>query len=473
MKRSKPNLQTCLTILLLWALITSCSSKQDETNFRNYLNQDTGIQGKAGVLLTALGQPEDYEYGFYDRYLNLIFNSAFPPILKFIILRDSGTVLRDPDNLMAAEEYKPKKLMDCYGKINNEQGVPYAELEVEWVKPRGEGKAGHFLWKEKNGFVDIAEKSAIKVAAAYYSKMPGNKVPYRVQHHALFDNVKALLGKQYPGMPVRTAWDMYPESIKKALDELIKEKVETIVVCDLFPVYSSLEEFNSLFVEIDHLVAGRAKVVYTPYVGAYESFRKAYVKMAEDEIAKLPGQQKKLLVLTRHGMPEIQGEPFHKLSQVYYRNLKKEIEQAVAKTNTNVIFSDIEFASEEDDPDNERLSSAEAVEKGLEKKYASMIFILVDFMTENTDTVFCVRNEALEPLDFAYEGEVPYADFSQPFRTELTKDKTKFIVAGTPVGERYRPLVAQGIFDTLNTVLSEKKWPQLVLKEEKMERAVF
>jgi hypothetical protein len=105
MKRSKPNLQTCLTILLLWALITSCSSKQDETNFRNYLNQDTGIQGKAGVLLTALGQPEDYEYGFYDKYLNLIFNSAFPPILKFIILRDSGTVLRDPENLMAAVEY--------------------------------------------------------------------------------------------------------------------------------------------------------------------------------------------------------------------------------------------------------------------------------------------------------------------------------------------------------------------------------
>ena len=86
---------------------------------------------------------------------------------------------------------------------------------------------------------------------------------------------------------------------------------------------------------------------------------------------------------------------------------------------------------------------------------------LIDFLTENTDTVYCAREEALEPIGFEYEGEVPYADFSMPFRTELTKGASKIIIAGTPVGPLYRPLVVQGIYDALTTVLQGKEWPQL------------
>ena len=98
---------------------------------------------------------------------------------------------------------------------------------------------------------------------------------------------------------------------------------------------------------------------------------------------------------------------------------------------------------------------------GLEKKYDYIVFVLVDFLTENTDTVYCAREEALEPIGFEYEGEVPYPDFSLPFRTELKPEATTIIIAGTPVGPHYRPLVVQGIYDALSTVLLGKKWPQL------------
>ena len=30
------------------------------------------------------------------------------------------------------------------------------------------------------------------------------------QHEAIFDSVRSLLAEQFPGVPVRTAWAMYP-----------------------------------------------------------------------------------------------------------------------------------------------------------------------------------------------------------------------------------------------------------------------
>jgi protoheme ferro-lyase len=463
MKFKRFGTKTFLLILMVVALCFACSNKLDDANLNKYMNQDLAVKGKVGVLITALGQPDQYDFTFYNNYLKLIFNTAFPPILKFIILRDSGTVLRDPDNMQAAKEFKPKTLMDCFGNTKNKKGVPYAQLEVEYVEPRSEGKDGHFLLDEENGYIDIIEKSAIKMIVLRYAKLPGKTIPYRQQHQALFSEVKALLSAEYPEVPVKTAWAMYPETFTKALDELIAQKVETIVVTDLFPTYSNLEEFNALFVEIDHHVAGRVKVIYTPFVGAYPSFRNAFVQMAVDEIATLPKEDKKLVVLNRHGMPDLSGEPYYALAKVYYDNLKKETEAAVAGTNTDVIIANTEFAGEEDDEENKKVSTAETVEMSLKKGYKQVVFVLVDFVSENTDTVFCAREEGLEPLHFEYKGIAPYNDFTQPFRSVHKKDDTTFIMAGAPVGSKYAPLVSQGIYDAIATVLKGKKWPDLLI----------
>ena len=132
--------------------------------------------------------------------------------------------------------------------------------------PRDEDSPGHFLWKEhKNGYIDIVEKVSIKILKKYYGIMPGNKIPYMQQHKAIFKDVEQMLAKEFPGVPMRWALSMYPETIEEAVNELIHEKVETIVAIDLFHVYSSLEEFNALFKEIKDAVAERAKVVYAPF----------------------------------------------------------------------------------------------------------------------------------------------------------------------------------------------------------------
>ncbi len=454
-------------LLIGICFLLACTSRQDNTNFKKYLNQDLAVKGKAGVLITALGQPEQYDFTFFNNYLMQIFNAAFPWYAKPIILRDSGTVLLDPENPTAEKEFKPKALMDCFGRTWDETGKPYSEMEFKWVKPRDKGKPGHFLLDKKNGHIDIIEKTSIKICAAYYAKMPGQRIPFVAQHEALFADVKSLLAGQFPGVPVKTAWAMYPETVKKAVEGLIAENVETIVVCDLFPVYSNLEEFNSLFPEIEHAAAGRAKVLYTPSVGNYASYRQTFVRMAEDELKKLPPNAKTLLVLARHGFPDLKGEPHHELAPAFYDNLQKEVESAIKGHSATVVFADSEFAGDKDDPENRLLSTAEALEKGLAEKHDAIVYVLVDFMSENTDTVFCARNEALEPIGFAFSGEVPYADFSVPFRTELTKEGMQIIVSGAPVGPKYRPLVARGVVDALSTVLAEKKWPGMIVDKSK------
>jgi protoheme ferro-lyase len=470
--RQQAAVSLLLSLLFVSSVLLSCTNRQDDQNYRRYLHQDRKIEGKAGILLTALGQPEEYDYEFFDRYLMQIFHAAFPPILQPLIMGDNGTVLMDPDHLDAEEEFTPKKLIDCYGHSKNEEGVPYTELELEWVEPREEGSPGHFLWEEKNEHVDIVEKVSIKIVASYYGKMPNKKVPFEEQHFAIFDDLKVLIAKHFPGVPVRWAWSMYPETLEHAVDELIKEGAKTIVVCDFFHVYSALEEFNSLFEEVKDAVAERAKVIFTPYPSAYPSYREAYVKMAEDDILPLPKRERKLLVLTRHGFPEIPGDPYPELSTVFYINMKKEIEAALTGTNTVVIFADTDFAGEDMDPNEEKLASFEALEMGLEEGYDHIIFLLVDFAAENTDSIFAMRIETFEHMHFHYEGKVPYSDFSQPFRTELREGKSRLVVAGTPVG-KYRPYITQGFFDAIATVLREEEWPQLIIEVEEKKEGMF
>jgi|GEM_PF-364829 len=490
MSRAKFWILIVTAVVLAISISAAFSNKQDDQNYRHdYVYQDTKIAGKPGVLLTALGQPEDYDFEFFNRYISLIFKTAFPPALKLLIMQDNGTVLMDPEQLADTEEYEPETLMDCFGKTEDEEGEPYVDLEdIEWVPSRGGTSPGHFLWPKKNGYIDAVEKVGVKIAASYYPKMPGSKVPYTQQHMEIFKEVEALLKKEFPGVPLRWAWTMDPETVEKSVDELITEdNVKTIVHCDIFPVYSSLEHFNTLYQDVKDAAAERARVVFTPYPGAYPSFRKSIELMVTDEIMSLPKKERKLLVLTRHGWPDTPGDPYPELARVYYVNLKTEIEKALEGTNTLVVYADTDFAGDADDPKHKKLASFEALDYGLEEKYDHIIFQMVDFTSENTDTIFAMRLETFEPLHFEYEGQVPYSDWSKPYRTELkggkdfhyqlketSKESTaRVVVLGVPVGPRYRPYVSRGLFDCITTVLKGEKWPQLVLEEKKTKKGMF
>ncbi len=451
-----------MLVAVLAVFLTACGGDPEESeSYINYMGQDTSIEGKAGVLLTSMGLPETYEFGFFDRYLHHIFDVAFPWYAKWIIMRDSGIVLRDPQSLFASEEFKPTTLVDCYGKSSNAQGTPYTELAVEWKPPRQEGGAGHFLLPQKNGHVDIIEKVAVKMVALDYAKMPGKVMPTRKQQLAIDKEVARLLAQEFPGIPFETAFSFYPNSIEAAVSKLLAAGVETIVVTDVFPAYSSLEQLDSLFVLIAETVNDRAKLVFTPNIGAFPSFRKAYTQLARDEVAALPESSRNLIILTRHGMPEMKGEAYPLFAPVHAQGMTRDMTEALKGTDSKIVVADTDFAEDDDDPDNLRLAATEAIAMGISEGYDHIIMVLVDFLTENTDSIFASRYESLGEYGFAYEGEVPYTEQDRPYRTTMTQGKTTIIVAGTPVGEPYRNHLAQGIFDAMATVLREQEWPQV------------
>ena len=143
-----------------------------------------------------------------------------------------------------------------------------------------------------------------------------------------------------------------------------------------------------------------------------------------------------------------------------------------ARTRMSSI-ADTDFAGEDVDAGHKRLATFEALEMALEDRYDHVVFILVDFLSENTDTIFAHPSESLEPLHFKYDGQVPYPDFDKPFRLELKSGQTRVVSAGCPVGKRYRPFISRGIFDALATVLRGEEWPQLILVEEKKKKGMF
>jgi hypothetical protein len=201
--------------------------------------------------------------------------------------------------------------------------------------------------------------------------------------------------------------------------------------------------------------------VFAPSIGAYPSFRSAYTQIIIDEVAQLPGDSKNLIVLTRHGMPAMSGESYPLFAPVYSEGLTSEVLLALQGKDVTVVVADTDFATDEDDPEDLRLASAEAVSRGVNEGFDNVIFVFIDFLTENTDSIFASRYETLEHYGFAYESKVPYTDYGKRFRTETTQGNTRIIVAGTPVDEPYRKQLARGIFDSLATVLRGEIWPQL------------
>ncbi len=80
MSRAKFWTLISVAVVLSISVSAALSNKQDDQNYRHdYVYQDTSLTGKPGILITALGQPEEYDFNFFNRYISMIFRTAFPP----------------------------------------------------------------------------------------------------------------------------------------------------------------------------------------------------------------------------------------------------------------------------------------------------------------------------------------------------------------------------------------------------------
>ncbi|MBE0678861.1 MAG: hypothetical protein IH592_08855, partial [Bacteroidales bacterium] len=209
-----------------------------------FRQQDKKPVGKPGIILADLGMPEDFDPGFYTKFMDHVFVYSLPALLQPLILADRGIALIDPANPMAKEEFKPARLVDMKGSFTNKAGRPYIECDVTWRPPgmkRNPSDHGYFLYRGdgKGGAPDVCQKTAAKVAGWYYGHLlPEKKVAWEYQCARLYEEAAAALKARYPEVSIRYARYMYKESVQDAVEELLADRCKTIIYqCFCNPVY--------------------------------------------------------------------------------------------------------------------------------------------------------------------------------------------------------------------------------------------
>lgn len=435
-----------------------------ETLFKG---QDTRPVGKVGVLMTEIGMPETYEFGFYRRYMGHVFSYVLPPFVRRIVLADRGIVLLDPENPLSREPFKPQQLIDCHGSFTNREGKPYVECDVTW-RPPGMKKDpwdfGNFLYRAegKSGHPDVCEKTGAKVIGWYYGTLlPEKKVPWRYQMQRVYTDSVAKLSQQFPQTEFTLAFYTDPESMRQAAEELINKGCNTIV-CQSFcnPVYSDFEEYAYAFPLLHRLVGGRAKVIFADQLGNQPALKEAYLQIIEDQLAKLPSQASVFLILSTHGHP-FKKETLSLRAPEYRLPLEREIRRMLETHNGRweIAWSEDEYADAYWDPKNTKVSTLEAYQRAIAKGYDYALEIPVEFLAENTDTMIHHGMKKFPAFaDYDLSQPIPYPDWDQPLVRTFHNTKTTGIYASCPVGV-YRRRVTEAVVSSVGSILAKKAGP--------------
>ena len=424
-----------------------------------FKNQPKHAKGKTGVILGELGMPEDYEPEFYSHFMAHVFNYIMPPFLVKMVLADKGIGLIDPDNPIARDEFKPTQLIDSNGSFTNKAGVPYVQCKYKWVKAnkKNHWDHGYFLYTGEgpNGYPDVCDKVGAKVVGWYYGRLlPEKKVSFRSQLRKVYDEATRELGKRYPGTEFRSAYYMAPETIKKAVDELIDAGCETIVYQNFnCSVYSDFEDYGHSLVKTHEYANGRATIIMADQIGNQSALQDGYVQMLRDQLADMKKNASVLVILSKHGHP-FKKETQDERAPFYRKPLEAKVREVMSswKGKWEVVWSQDEYADEYWDPKRTKYETYAAYRKAIEEGYDYAIELPCEFMAENTDLmIFHAMKKFCAFPEYDHNAPVPYPDWDKPLVRKFSEGKTTGIYAGCPVGS-YRKYVVGAVVDSVSEV---------------------
>ncbi|MBE0677665.1 MAG: ferrochelatase, partial [Bacteroidales bacterium] len=267
------------------------------------------------------------------------------------------------------------------------------------------------------------------------------------------------LKARYPEVSIRYARYMYKESVQDAVEELLADRCKTIIYqCFCNPVYSDFEDYSLAIPMVHGLAKGRAKVICADQPGNQQGMREAFVKLAHDNLVRLPPDASLLLILSKHGHP-FRKETQDKRGHEYRLPLEKAMRELMKNRNGKweLVWSNDEFADEYWDPRNKKFSTYAAYRKAIEEGYDYALEIPTDFIAENTDLMFLHAMKKFRAFaEFSPDIPVSYPDWEKPLVRVFREGKTTGIYAGCPVGP-YRPFVAEAITTSVAEVLANHK----------------
>jgi len=430
-----------------------------ETLFKH---QDTRIIGKPGVILAELGMPEDYDFEFYKNYMQHLFRYVLPFFVRGIVLADRGIALVDPGNPLARESFKPRQLVDCHGSFTNREGKSYGDCEVSWRPPGMKGDPwdhGYFLYKGegKAGAPDVCQKIGAKVVGWYYgSLIPEKKVPWRYQLQQVYNEAVAELKQRFPQAEFRPAYNMYPASMRQAVEDLLAAGCQTILYQSFsYPVYSDFEDYAFALPLLNGLVNGRSKLVFADQLGNQPAMREAYLRIIQDRLAELPPQASVFTILSAHGHP-FKQETLDARASEYRDPLTDGVRQLLKERGGrwDVTWSFDEFADPHWDPHNRKQSTFDAYRRAIAESYDYAVEVPTESPAESTDLmIFHAMRKFTAFSDYDRYQPIPYPDWDQPLVRTFHENKTTGIYAGCPVGP-YRRHVVEAVVNSIGDVLA-------------------
>jgi hypothetical protein len=438
---------------------------------------DTRIEGKAGVVVVALMQPERFDQRFYSNFVDKIFTQVIPWPINVLAGADSGIVLVDPDKPYQQQRYVPKRLIDIWGREADLDGVPWVEKfrngELRWEKPSTTvpHDFGFYLYPaRKQGMRTAAAKTVIKARAIYYPELPGGYMPHYSQTLAMTRGALDAVKARHPVVASEVIDAFDPHSKEQAINRVLDAGIDTLVVASAQPIYSDFEELSGSFVSVHKTVEAwrkrnggkRIKIVIPPYMASQQSFDRLVLDNFARSVpqASAPGQAA-MGILTLHGLPvSLLGSDSWtgRVTEIAKRLVPQAeaILRAKGYARAEVHLAPEGFGDALEDPDNKQTSVHELYRRAERQGFAVAVASPLEFMAENSDSLFAHSALMFDgfPSYRTYMGPPPDTDWAQPYVRRFQLGKTTAIYGGAPGGATL-PQQSAALADAIGAVFAK------------------
>jgi len=452
--------------------------------FTYYKNQDTIPEGKVGLFITHLIMPETMStVDFYTLAQKPMQYIPWP--MRIMAAADRGVQLIDPDRFYEFEPFVPNKLVDPFGNDRDLDGVPYVNKyhrgELEWVPPRENFHLDHgfyLLPSRQGGMPTIAAKLINKARHYYYTPGKGSvqgTIPHEAGMKLIVDGAVERMQEKYGDLPYRwvTAEDF--GRARAAMYSLLDEGVDTVLLSAPTPTYSHHEEFNGGFKHAMHYIheweeanGKHIKIIMTPQLGDFDITQQTWVNMLRDRLDTLPAGADVMIVMSIHGMPwdRTPEESWIELSPPYVNGTLTALKETLESYDfgrKEIVQSQDHFADPYNNPNGKYLSTNTAFWDGIKADYDYVINVPIEFLAENTDTLYshAMFNFEHFPSYDLYEP-IDYPDPSVPYTREFNVEGTQIIYNGVPAGDYNKPVI-EAYTLALDAILSQGLKPLSVV----------
>jgi len=477
-----------VTVVGLYGTFKYKNRPPDIDVYSMYLNQDPTPKGKTALFVIGLSTTEDFDQTWWHNIFQHIAHVRIPWPFRIAALADQGVALMDPDKDYAREQFEPTSLVDRFGSERDMDGTPYIEKyrqgHVNWVPPKESIHLGTGYWVytgRQDGISTTAGKTIGYARLWYWGRgITGQKIPAEWQQNQIYDIAFGKLAAKYPDIPYRQADTMDPYQWRKKIFELLDSGAETLILSSPMVIYSGYEDFENGFlhsieyVEEWEALNGRdINIVMAPSMGNFKPMRDGYLLMFKDRLDTIPAGASVKMAWSVHGMPwrAFPNEPWLDLAPAYRDVLVEESEQLLAKydfSRTEVVVSQDHFADHYWDPEEKSLSTNRAYREGIADGFDYVLNLPIEFNNENTDTLFyhaMVNYEDFPGYSVYDVIDYPKSEWDRPYTKHFEIDGTHIEYLGVPTGNRYRPFVAQAMFDAWDSILSGS-WKNLAASNQ-------